>query len=385
MSKRAVAPAVSGKIHDDPHWVALTDAFHSAALGVQGWDAALSGLADATGSRCGELIGLGSNAAVPFNLVTNIDPGFQEDFVAAGGGDPAFNPRVRAGASAPPLKVLAEADYLSQDEYRRDPFVQRFASDWDVAWSCLTTLERNENLLVGLAVLRTRDEGHITSTQREAFASIAPHARAAIRTHLNLQGQGAALVSGAMEALSMAAFVCDRFGRVRALTPAAEQLIVGRRGLQLSSGRLRAVQAEESLHLDRAIGAASRRRTKPGAPILSTVILRGSQQDELPVVLDVIALAPRHCEFGFSPSVLVIARGQAESDVRWAAVVQAAWELTGAEADIALQLSGGRNADAIAARRGVSVGTVRTQIKGLLAKLGVKSQIELVARINQLR
>jgi DNA-binding CsgD family transcriptional regulator len=62
--------------------------------------------------------------------------------------------------------------------------------------------------------------------------------------------------------------------------------------------------------------------------------------------------------------------------------VRAAYELTAAEAEIAIQLAKGRNAEAIAAHRRVALSTVRVQIKRILAKLGVKSQIELVARLN---
>jgi DNA-binding CsgD family transcriptional regulator len=57
--------------------------------------------------------------------------------------------------------------------------------------------------------------------------------------------------------------------------------------------------------------------------------------------------------------------------------------MTSAETDIALQLSEGKSAEAIAENRGVSVGTVRAQIKALLAKAGLSRQIELVARLNQ--
>ena len=384
MSKRAAAPSVSGMIQDDDHFRALADSFHSAALGVHGWHVPLSALAEATGSRSGELIGLGSSSAVPFNLVTNMDPGFQDDFIAAGGGDPVLNARVRAGSRARALTVLAEADYLSEEEYRSDPLVQHLASRWDLAYSCLTALERHDDLLIGLAVLRSRDEGHISSGQREVFASVASHARAAIRTHLSLEGRGAELLAGAMESLSMVAFVCDGSGRVGALTPSAEALVTSRRGLQLTARRLRATHPEEGRELDRAIEYAAGERAGPGEPAIGTVILRGRSPGERPVVLDVVSLPARPSEFGFAPKVLVVARGQAEGEDRKVAIMRAAYDLTPAETDIAMLLSKGRKAETIAAHRRVSVGTVRTQIKGLLAKLGLKSQLELVARVNQL-
>ena len=372
-------------IRDEEHLLALTDAFHSAAVGAQSWHGALEGLAKATGSRSGQLIGLASDAAVvPFNLITNIDLAFHEDFVAAGGADPGRNPRVRVAAAAPALKVLAEADYLTDDEYVRHPYIQQIASRWDVAFSCLTALERRDGLLVRLAVLRSREEGHITTPQREAFAALAPHARAAVRTHLSLEGQGAVFVSGAMESLSMAAFVCDRFASVRALTPAAEALVTSARGLQLANNKLRALNPAAGRELESAITAAASVRP-PTAPLrVRTVVVPAANRHDVPLVLDVVELPVRYYDFGFAPRVLVIARGQADDERRKMAIIGAAFDLTAAETDIAVQLSRGRNAEFIAAGRGVAVGTVRAQIKTLLGKLGVKSQLELVAKLNKI-
>jgi DNA-binding CsgD family transcriptional regulator len=369
-------------IRDDEHWLALTDAFHSAGLGAHSWEPALEGIAQATGSTSGQLIGLGSNAAVPFNLMTNADPAFAEHFALTGGGDPEINCRVKAGASAPPLKVLAEADYLTEDEYDRDLFLQQLDSLWGFAFSCLTTLERRSGLLVGLAVLRTRREGHISTAQREAFTALAPHARAAVRTQLALQGQGAELLMGAMERLSLAAFVCDQYGYVRALTPAAEALVANGKILQLTSSRLRAARPSDARTLDDAIDAATAVRVTP--PSLRTVILHSEQGSDTPLVLDIVDLPARHCDFGFGARTLVIARGNSQTDGRKAAIVRAAFQLSAAETDVALQLGKGRNAETIARTRRVAIGTVRAQIKNISAKLGVKSQIELVAKLNQL-
>ena len=56
---------------------------------------------------------------------------------------------------------------------------------------------------------------------------------------------------------------------------------------------------------------------------------------------------------------------------------------TSAETDIALQLARGQSTEAIAQHRKVAVGTVRAQIKSMLAKLGVSRQVEFVARLNE--
>jgi DNA-binding NarL/FixJ family response regulator len=44
----------------------------------------------------------------------------------------------------------------------------------------------------------------------------------------------------------------------------------------------------------------------------------------------------------------------------------------------------GQSAEFIAAKRGVAAETVRTQIKAIMAKLGVSRQAELVVRLGEL-
>lgn len=371
-------------LHNDEQWLSLADAFQSAAVTGNGWYAALDSLAKATGSRTGQLIHIGDDATVPLNIMTDLDPACNEAFIAMGGGDPRINPRVRAGMAAPTLRVLAESDFITQDECDRDPHYQEFAVPYDVPFICLSTLDRTPGMLTGLAVVRSKRDGHITEPQRSVFASLAPHVRAAVRTQNALEGHGAALLAGAMEALSIPAFVCDRAGFVRELTPAAEQLVQSSRGLQLKEGRLRACQASDAKALDDAIGRAAQGHVRPGAPLLRTVVVRVGDQDAAPVVLDVIALPAQVSELTFTPRVLVVARGQNSTVERKAAILQAAFGMTNAESDIALQLCAGKTPETIATTRKVAVGTVRAQIKALLPKTGVKRQIELVARLNQI-
>ncbi|MGH8175634.1 MAG: helix-turn-helix transcriptional regulator [Steroidobacter sp.] len=373
-------------IRDDDHWLTLTDAFHSAAIDGKGWYAALEGLAHATGSQTGELIGIGMDAAVPLNIMTGIDPGFHQAFIDIGGGDPRINPRVKAGMEAPVLKVMAESDFITPDEHKRHPHYREFARPWDVPFICLATLQRQHGMLIGLAVIRTRKQGHINRTQRRAFASVAPHVRAAVRAHIALEGHGDAILSGAMEALSIPAFICDRAGIVRKLTPAAHALVVRGRGLQLKLGRLSATQPADAQALSDAIDAAAIERGTAAAPFERTIVVRTAEPEAAPLVVDIIPLPHHQFQFNFAPRVLVLIRGAAvgAADKRRAAILQAVYGMTTAETQIALQLFAGNTPDAIAVSRDVSVGTVRAQIKALLAKAGANRQIELVARLGRL-
>lgn len=370
-------------IRDDEHWLQLTDAFQAAAIDPDQWYGALASFARATGSQHGQLVCMGEDASTTFNLLTDVDPGLPDAFQAAGGGDPNINPRRRAGMSRPPLTVIAESDFITPDGCKRDAHYQEFAIPWDVPYICLTTLERRPGLLVGLAVVRSKRQGHIDEVGRRVFSTIAPHVRAAVRTNLALADQWSALACDAFEMLSIPAFVCDRAGRVRRLTPSAEALVAGNRGLELKLGRLGATRANDSTALTTAIEAAAKERRVSAAA--NRVVVVHGPQNTLPLALDVIPLPSRTLPTPFDARVLVLVRGMgAGGERRLSTLLQSLYGMTTAETEIALQLAQGRLPEAIARQRNVSIGTVRAQIKAVLAKAGVTRQVELVARLNQM-
>jgi DNA-binding CsgD family transcriptional regulator len=141
---------------------------------------------------------------------------------------------------------------------------------------------------------------------------------------------------------------------------------------------------DDAKALSDAIDAALIRRVKLGPPAPRTVIVRGQDRAAPPLVLEIFPLPALSYQFNFEPRVLVVARGARNSNVRRSAILQAAYELTSAETEIAQLLADGRSAEFISTNRGVVVGTVRAQIKAIMTKLGVSRQVELVVRLGQL-
>jgi DNA-binding CsgD family transcriptional regulator len=366
----------------DEQWLSIADEFYCAAVDQSRWYGALERLAAATGSRTGELITIGHDAVVPVNIMTNIDPALHAAAAVHRIGDPRINPRVKAGMTSPVLKVMAECDFLSPDEHAAHPHYQEFARPWDIPYICLATLERQNDLLIGLAVLRSEREGHINREQRAVFASLASHVRAAVRMQIALEGNGATLVRGALETLSIPAFVCGRNGAVHALTTSAEEILRGQHGLSLRNRFLHAIRDGEDKALNDAILKAAGGLIQPDAPVITTVMVHGADE-AAPIVLDVMPLPSVALEFSSAPRVVVVARGSRGDDARRAAILQGVYGFTSAETDIAFQLARGQSTEAIAQQRKVAIGTVRAQIKSMLAKLGVGRQVELVARLNE--
>jgi DNA-binding CsgD family transcriptional regulator len=365
-------------IRNDEQYLSIIDAFQSAAVGAQSWETAMQSFADITGSRSGQLTGFDSNASVLFNVFTNIDPAAYKVFAAT----TEINPRVPVIQDAPTLKVISDSDFMTPRECDRHPFYQEFLRPFDIPFTCMAILDRHEESFISLGILRSQRQGFITDEQRRTFAALAPHVRTAVRTHRALRGHGIAVLTGALEALSIPAFICDRRGNVKALTQSAEILVTSGRGLELKAGRLQPDRPDDAKVLDDALGATVAGQ-RPGPPLLRTVIVR-SRNSGPPLVLDVFPLPHQPYQLNFEPRALVVARGITSSPARRATLLQTLYELTLSEADIAQGIAEGGSAETIATRRDVSIGTVRAQIKAIMAKVGVNRQAELVALISHL-
>jgi len=279
------------------------------------------------------------------------------------------------------MELLTDAGLVSARERRRSFIYAELASQ-DIPFICATSLIKGGDHNVGLAVLRSHSQGEIDADQLRSFSAIAPQVRAAVRTQAALEGKAAQLLSGALEALALPVFICNAAGCVCAMTLGAEALVSGRNGIALKQGWLRLERPDETRDLATAIQRAALGLTQPVEPLTATLLAH--RQACKPLVLDVVSLPRRPYSFGFEPRALVVVHSKQPNQRRSHFLLQAAYHLTAAEVAVALQLATGLAPEVIAVNRSVSIGTVRAQIRAIYTKLGVRRQIELVARLREL-
>jgi DNA-binding CsgD family transcriptional regulator len=361
----------------DPRTVAtVADEFAAAALDGSRWLGALRAMADATGSRHGQLVGIGGPRTIPFNWVSDLDRKPLEDFIKISGGSPTINPRVYAGSITDVLEVAHERHYEEALPHLTSDVYLDYSVEHDIPYGCQVKLSEDEHGLVGLAVLRGARDGATTPEDRAMFAAIAPHARAAVRIHAALEHDAPLLLAGALERMGTAAFICDAYGVIRAMTPGAERHL-SRGTLRSAAGMLTATAPVDATAIAAALVAAMTAR-RSALPI--SIALSGSPR---PLILDIAVLPQLPWTLSFRPRILVLVRSEQTSQGA-SGLLQRAYALTGAEADIAIRLALGEARNAIAEARDVSVDTVRSQIKAIFAKLGVTRETELAALIAPL-
>jgi hypothetical protein len=138
--------------------------------------------------------------------------------------------------------------------------------------------------------LRSASAGHLVEEDRLRFAMLLPHVAAAIRLQARLDGHGQALVTDALEAVKLPAFLLSATGAVVGLTPSAETFAARAGVLQLRRRKLQAVDRRSDEQLQAAVRRACCWSLDPVAPSTS-VVLHG---DNRSATVEVASL-PRAC------------------------------------------------------------------------------------------
>jgi len=361
---------------DDADWAAR---FQEAAFDPRQWLPALQKLADATGSARAELVGFGGPEAARFNWVTSTDARILEEFVRLEAYLPANNFRIAADGGTGFLNVVHEGHYdVAKRTLRRDDYLD-FCEHYDMQFGCQTALVREGGGLVGLSVLRSRAEGRTDERVRGIFTQAAQGARLAVRMQRAIEDQGFNLLTGTLEAMSLACFLLDGFGQVRAMTPAAERLLANPLLLRLAENRLSSPSAEDRRRIDLAVRSVLDDETTGHVRL---PLCRSGPLPEL--VLDLFRLPAREWAMPFAPRAMAVARDPGTGRKNGASVVASAFGLTPAETEVALALAEGRAREAVAAARGISMETLRAQLKSIYQKTGCGRESELVLLINTL-
>jgi len=239
-------------------------------------------------------------------------------------------------------------------------------------------MENSKSSLAAVSLYRDRSRSEFAPKDLHILQFLVPHIQRAFKLHLQFS-ELKARSKGFETALDMVATPVILFrhgGKIVAMNRSASALMEERDGLVATRDGLRAERQAESALLARAIRLAgsppngnggagetvyvSRRARSPLQVLVSPV--RSSGVNSLGGTITAIA-------FVNDPS----RRQRPAQDI-----LRTLFGLTPAECRVALLLGDGRAPKEIAAMIGVSVETVRSQMKSIFSKAGVKRQSELV-------
>jgi DNA-binding CsgD family transcriptional regulator len=214
-----------------------------------------------------------------------------------------------------------------------------------------------------------------SASEAETMRTLLPHMQRAGQLALRLKAARQEALLDGLATFDCGAVLLDRRGKVLRMNAKAEAIMAP--GITVRAGMLAAVNRDCDAALQKLIGSVIAQGPLHRAePIGAVAIARPGARH---LIVHGAPLA-RSAQDVFQQAMAVLMIDDPEARLApQAPVLRQVFGFTGAEASVAIALSSGRDVDEIARMRGVSLGTLRNQLKAICAKTDTRRQAELVA------
>jgi DNA-binding CsgD family transcriptional regulator len=231
-----------------------------------------------------------------------------------------------------------------------------------------------------MALMRSEGQGHLTDRQRKLIETCAPGIRDAVATGLALERRQLDLIGGTLDHLDIAAFAVNAQCGIVSMSQAAETLLASQDYLSVRARALSPILSERQAAFAEAVAAT--RRDLPASERRAGKLLLPSLRGG-PLLLAEILPLPIDSEGWLHTACCLMTvrrRGERLNDLP--AYMQHRYRLTASECAVVMLLVDGLTPREIAESRGVGEGTVRNQIKAVLAKTGFRRQVDLLRELR---
>lgn len=348
----------------------LIDDIYEAAARPEHWQAALSRLADISGSRDATMGGQ-TSAQVPMLISARTDPDYVRSYAEH---YHARNPMQMAVFNQPVGRVVLDGMVLGREALQQSDFYNEWCVPQGYLWGGALNLAAAGGWRATIMVSGPKQH---QAAELELLQRVAPHLCRAFQLNQVLHdtrslGLGA---MAALEYVDRGVLVVDRSGNVRSVNAMADRILGQGDGLHLRAGRLNCDLRSETLALERALASCERGLHESSGVTL--MVTRGTARS--PLSLMCIPFPTSQWWPGFEQQVAIIFITDRDARLEQRSQrLRARFGLTPAEAALAWEIAktGGRQDAAL--KRGVSLSTARTQLSSIFDKTGVRRQAELV-------
>ncbi|WP_321782081.1 helix-turn-helix transcriptional regulator [Burkholderia pyrrocinia] len=290
----------------------------------------------------------------------------------------ALDPRRSFVENAPLGEFVCCQDHLTERDVERSEFFQDYQipSGFRYLMGIRFARPGSDNILLGL--LRAHGRSPYSSEERAALAGMAGHLQRSINLWQDAKVllRDAALGTELMEELGLSVFALDRHSRVVFVNRAAESMLRATTCLKLEHGHLSAASAPQNDALKAALARVAKTRKSESLALSGTL----SAAHEIFLGISALSGQARHAALG-DATLLITVRRRSAAPLVVAQQLRQAFGLSSAEAAVAEALIGGKTPDECAASAGVSLATIRTQLRAIYEKTHSRNQAEAVGRM----
>lgn len=350
----------------------LTEAFAAAAVDPTRWDAAMDIASDATGSLGALLVPLGQRT--PNLPKSESMHGVAEDYV--GKGWIHRDERTRSIPTILRRGVSSEFDFTTSEEMAKSPYYQEFLARHGLKWFAGVKVGEGEDVWA-LVLQLTVAQGPFSHDELTRLAELSRSLAGAATLARAFGSARMEAVLGAFEASRTPVAAIDRSGEAVRLNLSAEHLLGA--DLQVVKKRLVSFNRDATAALDRALHALL---WTTGEAFHAPVVL--PRRFGRPIIAYPSRLAAE-AFYGFGACAGFVTF--VDLDARFSIdgrVLARAFQLTPAEARLAVRFLAEESLEAAAEGLGISIDTARNQLKSIYQKTGVRRQGEIIALLSRL-
>lgn len=280
----------------------------------------------------------------------------------------------------PPDRVFTVNELIGDSNWRESEFYKNFLKPLDILHALGADIRTDDGLVCRLRVARPHRERQFSAGDKALCAAILPHLKRAVglRSQIELMESERRLYAGTVDRMLVGTVTLDETGAVLKSNPVADEMLREGDGLRLVSGVLRAESAAENRELQRLVKQALSGESGGRATLVDAIsITRKSPRGKLGVLVRSLPNTGSS-KSTHRPSVVLFIRDAERKSEASREMVRRLFDLTPAEASLALALANGLTLDEAADQLGIRKNTARAHLRSIFSKIGVTRQTTLV-------
>ncbi|MFD2272791.1 helix-turn-helix transcriptional regulator [Undibacterium arcticum] len=186
-----------------------------------------------------------------------------------------------------------------------------------------------------------------------------------LHAHLDRSECERQLYAGTVERLMVGTIVLDENGKILQTNQAADELLRERDGLRIANKALEAVHTRDNRELQRLIKGALSGHTKPDLSVIEAIsVRRPSGKSNLGIVVRSVPMG-EWSEGKSRPAAAVFMRDPEQKAPASQEVIRRLFDITPAEAALAIQLANGLSLDEAAEALNITRNTVKAHLRSI--------------------